>query len=116
MQSGIRMILDGLPRCQDEVSEATTSSNSCWRTVPFVVAYFCDIPKGKEWFNMQRRTIVDYPGIRCLVARKASCCMNDVDIQSMAGTLSTRLEYAMVMGKVSKMEPKMYEKVRWEKS
>lgn len=65
-----------------------TSSSSCWKVVPFVESYCCDILEDKNMSGVRYETKVDGPCIQCLVIREELrgiiCAAN----QNMAGTLS----------------------------
>lgn len=61
---------DVVSRCHDEGFEVTMSSSFCWRLMPFVVSYCCDI----AWCNgiciELHVTSVRRPFIRCNVTRE----------------------------------------------
>lgn len=111
VQRRIPSILDGFYRCHDEGLKVITSSSSCWRLVQFVVSYCCDIPEVKNKSDAGHEATVDCPCIWYLFSREAFCSMNCEVIWNMAGTLSARKEFSMIMDRVCGMKKAVYGQV-----
>lgn len=63
VHSGIRSTLDCRYRCSSGAFNMTTSRNSCWRSVPLVLSYCCNVPGGNHISGVQHATRIDRPCI-----------------------------------------------------
>lgn len=73
VQSGIRSILDGLYRGNNEGSKVINASTSCWRFELYLVSYFCDVQVGNDMFGVQHGTTANRPCIQCFVSPEEVC-------------------------------------------
>lgn len=65
----------------------------------FVVLHCCDIIEGKNNSSVQHETTVERLCILCLFSRVRFWSINCVMNPNMAGTLSAREEYAMILSR-----------------